>query len=87
MVNEYKAEMINFPGVKYYQNDDYLNNNILNSLFCAEDGMEGEFIVTYSDILFDKSVVEKLLNSDKDISVVVDTDWQGYYDGRSDHPV
>ena len=27
------------------------------------------------------------LNSDYDISVVVDIDWRGYYVGRKDHPI
>jgi len=29
----------------------------------------------YGDILFDRSVLEKLLQSDKDISLVVDRAW------------
>lgn len=86
VVRGYRAELINFPAVKYYLNDNYLNNNILNSLFYAEKEMEGEFIVIYSDILFDKSVVEKLLESKRDISLIIDTDWQEYYIGRTDHP-
>ena len=27
------------------------------------------------------------MNSDHDISVVVDIDWKGYYVGRRDHPL
>ena len=87
VIKGYKSELIDFPEIKYYKNNNYLNNNILNSLFCAEKEMDGEFIVMYSDILFDKSVVEKLLESKKDISIIVDTDWKGYYDGRTEHPI
>ena len=32
-------------------------------------------------------MVKRLLDSDHDISVVVDIDWQGYYVGRKDHPI
>ena len=32
-------------------------------------------------------MVERTLNSDHDISVVVDIDWRGYYVGRKDHPI
>ena len=32
-------------------------------------------------------MVERTLNSNHDISVVVDIDWRGYYVGRKDHPI
>ena len=87
LIKGYQKERINYPGIKYYVNDNYLNNNILNSLFYAEKEIEGEVIISYSDILFEKQVVERLLESKKDISLVVDIDWKGYYEGRKDHPI
>lgn len=87
LIRGYKKEKINYSGIKYFENDNYLNNNILNSLFCAEKEMDMEFIVSYSDILFDKSVVKKLIESKKDISIVVDTNWQEYYQDRTNHPI
>ena len=39
-IKGYKKEMINYPGLNYYINDNYRNNNILNSLFYAEKEME-----------------------------------------------
>jgi len=87
LVKGYKKEKINYPGIKYYINDDFQNNNILNSLFCAEKEIEGEVVISYSDILFEEQVVERLLESKKDISIVVDIDWRGYYVGRKDHPI
>ena len=44
-------------------------------------------IIAYSDILFESAVVQRLLNSDHDISVVVDIDWRGYYVNRKEHPI
>ena len=87
IIRGYKAEMINLPGLKYYENTDYQNNNILSSLFYAEKEMNGEFIVSYSDIIYDKMVIEELLKSEKDISLIVDEDWIGYYQGRTEHPI
>ena len=87
VIKGYKKEKINYSGLKYYINNDYQNNNILNSLFYAEKEMDDEFIALYSDILFNKSVVEKLLKVQNDISVVVDTDWRDYYQGRTKHPI
>ena len=87
LVKGYKKEKINYKGIKYYENTDYKNNNILNSIFYAEKAINGNIIISYSDILFDSSVVQRTLNSDHDISVTVDIDWRGYYVGRKDHPI
>ena len=59
----------------------------MNSLFYAEEELNGNVIVAYSDILFEASVVRRLLESQADISIVVDIDWRGYYDGRKEHPI
>ena len=56
-------------------------------IFFAEKIINGNIIIAYSDILFESNVVKRLLESDHDISVVVDIDWQGYYVGRKDHPI
>ena len=87
LVKGYKKEKINYKGIKYFENTDFKNNNILNSIFYAEKIINGNIIISYSDILFDASVVQRTLDSDHDISVVVDIDWRGYYVGRKDHPI
>jgi len=87
VVRGYKKEKINYEGINYYENTDYQNNNILNSLFYADEQIFGNVIVSYSDILFDSSVVKRLLESHADISIVVDIDWRGYYAERKDHPI
>jgi L-glutamine-phosphate cytidylyltransferase len=87
VIRGYKKEKINYEGLKYYENTDFENNNILNSLFYAEEEIFGNVIVSYSDILFDSIVVKRLLESHADISIVVDIDWRGYYADRKDHPI
>ena len=87
LIRGYKKEKINYKEIKYFENTDYKNNNILNSIFYAEKVINGNIIISYSDILFDPSVVQRTLDSDHDISVVVDIDWRGYYVGRKDHPI
>ena len=87
LIRGYKKEKINYKGIRYFENKDYRENNILNSIFYAEKIINGNIIISYSDILFDHSVVQRTLDSDHDISVVVDIDWRGYYVGRKDHPI
>jgi choline kinase len=86
IVRGYQKDKIDFPNIDYYDNDDYYNNNILESLFYAEEAMEDGFIFTYSDILYSNNVVKKLLDSPYDFSFIVDTDWRKRYEGRTKHP-
>jgi len=93
IIKGYKKEKINFPNITYFENNDFLNNNILHSLICSRPKLEEavkteeDVVITYSDIWYSDIVVRKLLEDKHDISSIVDTDWQDYYDGRSDHPI
>lgn len=86
IIRGYKKNKINYKGLNYFHNPDYEDNNILNSIFYGEKALNGNVIISYSDILFDSHVVKRLLESEHDISVVVDIDWKGYYVNRKDHP-
>lgn len=89
----YKKSMISIPEITYFENTDYLNNNILHSLMFARLKIEEaikrdeEIVISYSDIWFESSVVQLLLKSKEPISLVVDIDWRSCYDGRTDHPI
>ena len=87
VVRGYHSDKINLPNLKYFENKDFRNNNILNSLFFAESEINGNVLISYSDIIFAPHVVERLLESTADISIVVDVDWKSSYAHRSEHPV
>lgn len=93
IIRGYKKEKINIPDVAYFQNDDFMNNNMLHSLICAREKLEEakktneDVIISYSDIWYENSVVKALKKSTKEIASIVDTDWQSYYKGRTDHPI
>jgi choline kinase len=87
VIKGYQGHLINYPGITYYENPNFKQNNILRSLFYAEDEMDDDFIFSYSDILYSKSVVEKLVYSQGDISLVVDVNWKQHYKGRDLHPI
>ena len=87
LVRGYKKDKIKYKGIRYHDNPNFENNNILNSIFCAEEEINGHVIISYSDILFEDHVVHRLLESEHDISIVVDIDWKGTYIGRKQHPI
>ena len=87
LIRGYKKSKIKYKGIKYFDNNDYKDNNILNSIFYAEEVINGNIIISYSDILFEPFVVKRAMESDHDISVIVDVDWRDYYIDRKDHPL
>lgn len=87
VVRGYQAERIQFPGIRYYDNPDFAQTNMLHSLFCAEAELDGDLLISYSDIWYEAPVVERLLRCEKDIALGVDIDWKEYYLGRKEHPI
>ncbi|MGH7255330.1 MAG: isocitrate lyase/phosphoenolpyruvate mutase family protein, partial [Nitrospirales bacterium] len=75
LVRGYRKEAITLPNIRYYDNDRYEETGELHSLFCAEAEMKGRCLVLYGDIIFETTVLEKLLKSPADISLVVDLAW------------
>jgi len=87
-IGGYQIEKVQeqYPKFTFRHNDNWQNNNILASLFYAEDLMAEPFICCYSDILFTPGAIEVALKNDQDIALVVDTDWLERYTMRSEHP-
>lgn len=87
IVRGYMKEKINVEGAHYFDNDEYRHNNILVSLFYAESAMAGGFLFSYSDIVFRPEVVQRVIETEGDYSLVIDRRWHEAYVGRQQHPV
>ena len=68
VIRGYQAEKINLPDVQYFVNPEYENNNILESLFYAQEEICDDVVILYCDILFETKIIEKLLESNEKIS-------------------
>jgi choline kinase len=75
------------PGVRFIENREWEQNNILESLFCAEREIDGPLLMTYSDIIFTPEVVRRVVAAEGDICLVIDCAFRDIYEGRSDHPL
>lgn len=75
-----------YPEFRFRHNADWENNNILASLFHAEDCMDEPFICCYSDVLFTPDIVARLVASPGDMALGVDTEWLTRYEHRTQHP-
>lgn len=82
VVRGYKKETIDLPNIRYYDNEDFVDGGELGSLFSASAELKGRVLVLYGDILFDRSIVEKLLKSPEDVTIVADRAWRDTHQGR-----
>ena len=87
IIRGYLADQLQVDGATYYTNETWEENNILHSLFCAREAMDGPFLSTYSDIIYTPEVVAAALKMPGDINLIVDRQWARAYQGRLDHPV
>lgn len=87
IVRGYKSEMINFDGIKYYENPNYNTTNMVETLFCAKNELNDSVIVSYGDIIFEKQVLESLLKSNSGISIIVDKNWKNLWHRRFTDPL
>ncbi len=88
VVRGYKKQMINLPGLHYFDNDDYETTGTLMSLSAARDFMDSSTIVLYGDILFDTGTMRRLLAEGDTTTLVVDKGWKKrYLDSLEGHPL
>lgn len=73
--------------LKYYTNKNFNKTNMVFTLFCAKDFMDDDIIISYSDIIYEKEVLEELINNTDDISVVVDKKWKELWNQRMENPL
>ena len=81
VVTGYKKELISINNVKFYHNSDFENTNMVETLFCAEKEFDDTIIVSYGDIIFETSVLQKLIESKEEFSIIVDKKWKKYLGG------
>ncbi len=87
VVAGYCAEKLALPGTRRVVNDRWQTTNMVESLFAAEAEFGDDLIVSYGDIVYEPRVLEALLNSPHDVSVVVDRQWRAYWEFRFEDPL
>ena len=87
VVKGYLQEKITFENIHYFENSNYDKTNMVETLFCARDQLFDDVIVSYGDIIFERNVLQKLLDSKDDISLIIDKNWEKYWKIRFDNPL
>ena len=76
VVGGYSAEKIKAEGAKILRNTRYAETGSAYSVMLAKDLMRNECLIAYSDILFNRLIVDQLLKSPYAITLVIDRAYQ-----------
>jgi choline kinase len=87
VITGYKHHLFRFSDVNYIHNPDFAQTNMVYTLFCAEHLMNRDLVISYGDIIFNSTILEKLLLDPADIAVVLDDDWRRLWELRNENPL
>jgi len=87
LVTGFKKNELNFLNHNMIHNDEFIETNMLWSLYKASSYMDEDFIVCYSDILVSIKLVEKIKAFNEGIGLIIDKDWLEYWKIRFDDPL
>lgn len=89
IVGGYLHDKLNAPNVTRFLNPLYDQTNMVSTLFCAQDWMKpGEdLLICYGDIVYETSVMEKVLACDAEVCLAADLNWKQLWSLRMDNPL
>ncbi len=82
IVRGYMAHLINYPGIRYYENVEYATTNMVGSLMAARAEFEGDCLLCYSDIVYEPRILTQIQHAQASVGIAVDTDYQAYWKAR-----
>lgn len=83
----YRGDKILRKDIKLIENKEYLKTNMLYSLFCAEDEMNSDLIISYGDIVYSKEILMSLIMSKAPYAITVDLLWRELWEMRMSDPL
>lgn len=73
VITGYNAFKFNVDQISYITNPNFRNTSQADSIMLAEEKFNGQTIIAFSDIIFEKELIDKLLRSDDDIVLAIDS--------------
>ncbi len=86
IVTGYLAEKINFQSINYFKNENFSTTAGNESLYCAKQKLN-DTIICYADLVFDISIIKKMIDFNGDVGIAVESDWKSRYVDRTLHPI
>jgi len=86
IVKGFKSNKIQYKKIKYFYNKNYKKNEQLDSLFSAKEWFTDDLLITFSDIIYDESIIRKMIKCKQNFTIAVQKNWKKKYKKRFDHP-
>ena len=76
-------------GMNIIVNEAYETTNMVCSLMCARELMESQedILISYGDIIYNETVLKKILDTEEQAGVIVDDGWYEYWSERCENPL
>ncbi len=91
IVNGYKKDVLeNYlknQKLSFFTNKNFDKTNMVSTLFCAKEYMDEDLIISYADIIYKEEILQRLIKSKNDLSVVVDKEWKDLWAQRIENPL
>ena len=87
VIRGYEKECFTIPDVNYVDNNEYDKTGIFYSFLLASNAIGGKSILLYGDVLFERELLDKLIEETSEFSVVVDRSWRKNYHNRLQHTI
>jgi choline kinase/ubiquinone/menaquinone biosynthesis C-methylase UbiE len=88
VVRGYRAQMLNFPGLTYFDNERWAQTNMVMSLAAASSWLRsGPVIVSYADIFYRSELVRALVEAPGALLVTYDRAWRQLWTRRFADPL
>lgn len=88
IVTGYKRELLASRAPMEFHNPRWSETNMVSSLACAQEWLQAEpCIVSYSDIFYEASAVESLMESQASLAVTYDPHWLKLWEKRFGDPL
>ena len=72
---------------KIYFNENYQSTNMVKSLLVASNLFFNNLLIVYSDIIYSKEIILKLIKSNYENAILVDLDWLKLWSKRFQNPL
>nr|WP_321500614.1 phosphocholine cytidylyltransferase family protein [uncultured Dethiosulfovibrio sp.] len=82
VIRGFAGDRIQYKDVTYYTNTEYATTNMIESLLAAKGEFDNDIIVSYSDVLFTKEMLDRMIGAKGDYVVAVDDNWKSYWQAR-----
>jgi len=87
LVTGYQATLLESYGLKTIFNERWESTNMVQSLLCSAEEFSEPVIISYSDILYQDTVVAQLCEQKKEAVVTYDVEWFSLWERRFENPL